>query len=276
MPGEGPLIDREALDRIIQRAAELQTGEREIGDGLTKDEVVKLGADVGIPARYLQQALLEEQTRSVVAEGRGTMAWLLGPPLLVAERVVPGDKASVERALLRWMEEEELLQIKRRFPDRIAWEPRAGAFASIQRALGTMGRPYALARATQVVGQVTQLEPGFCHVQLQADVRNLRHRRIYGGMAMAGTGALLTGAMMVIGAFGVFALAPAVVMVPIAASFARAHAGENERIHTGLEQVLDRLERSEIQAEHRLPSSTTGPGSAFGRIVDEFRKTFQG
>jgi hypothetical protein len=237
--------------------------------------VVKLGADVGIPARYLQQALLEEQTRSVVAEGRGTLAWLLGPPFLVAERVVPGDRATVERALLHWMEEEELLQVKRRYPDRVTWQPKPGAFASIQRALGTMGRGYALARAATVTGQVTQLEPGFCHVQLQADVRNRRFQRIYGGAAIAGTGLVTTGILMAIGVFGIFAFAPIIVLAPVAATFARAHTRENDRVHTGLEQVLDRLERSEIQAEHGLPSSTGGGGSALGRIVDEFRKTFQ-
>ena len=36
----GELISREALDRIIQRAAELQTGERDIGDGLTEEELL--------------------------------------------------------------------------------------------------------------------------------------------------------------------------------------------------------------------------------------------
>jgi len=61
LPSQQP-IDREALDRIIQRAAELQTGEREIGDNLTPDEVLALGKEVGIPTRYLQQAILEHQT----------------------------------------------------------------------------------------------------------------------------------------------------------------------------------------------------------------------
>src|SRR5439155_1560356 len=78
MPAE--LISREALERIIQRAAELQAAERDIGDGLTKDELLALGQDVGIPARYLQQALLEERTRSVVEQGRGALAWLAGSP----------------------------------------------------------------------------------------------------------------------------------------------------------------------------------------------------
>jgi len=38
----GELISREALDRIIQRATELQTGERDIGDGLSEDELLAL------------------------------------------------------------------------------------------------------------------------------------------------------------------------------------------------------------------------------------------
>src|SRR5436309_3159220 len=86
----GELISREALERIIQRAAELQAAERDIGEGLTKDELLTLGQDVGIPTRYLQQALLEEQTRTVVEEGHGTLPWLAGPLRLSAARVVPG------------------------------------------------------------------------------------------------------------------------------------------------------------------------------------------
>ena len=267
----GELINREALDRIIQRAAELQTGERDIGEGLSEDEVVKLGADVGIPARYLQQALLEERTRTAVTEARGTLAWLLGPVQLWAERVVPGDRADVEQALTRWMEDQELLQVKRRFQDRMSWEPRVGAFASIQRALGRGGRSYALARAEEVVAQVTQLEPGFCHVRLGAGVSNLRRRRVAGGSAIGGAGVLMTGAMMVIGAFGVAALAPIAVLVPVAVAFARAHEGENGRVHVALEQVLDRLEHSEMRADRSLANP-----SPVERLADEIRKTFQG
>jgi len=267
----GELINREALDRIIQRAAELQTGERDIGEGLSEEDVVKLGAEVGIPARYLQQALLEERTRTVVAEARGTLGWLLGPARLWAERVVPGNRADVEQALVRWMEDEELLQVKRRFPDRVSWEPRAGAFASIQRALGTGGRSYALARAEEVHGQVTQLEPGFCHVRLGAGIRNLRRRRLAGGTAIGGTGVLMTGAMMVIGAFGVVALAPLAVLVPAGVAFARAHESENGRVQVALEQVLDRLEHSEIRPDRRLANP-----NPVERLADEIRKTFQG
>ena len=56
-------IDREALERILKRATELQAGERDPGHDLTDQEVMALGREVGLPARYLQQALLEERSR---------------------------------------------------------------------------------------------------------------------------------------------------------------------------------------------------------------------
>ena len=82
----GDLIGREALDRIIKRAAELQAGAQDVGDGLSENEVLALGKDVGIPSRYLQQAMLEERTRAVVETRRGFWAWLTGPRTLAADR----------------------------------------------------------------------------------------------------------------------------------------------------------------------------------------------
>src|SRR6266436_4008189 len=118
------------LERIIQRAAELQAGEQDIGDGLTEPELLALGKDVGIPARYLRQALLEEQTRAPDETRGGLLAWLVGPGRLSAQRVVAGDPAAVDRALGAWMQQDELLQVKRRYPDHTTWEPKVGAFAS--------------------------------------------------------------------------------------------------------------------------------------------------
>jgi hypothetical protein len=265
----GELISREALERIIQRAAELQAGERDIGEGLTKDEVLALGKDVGIPNRYLHQALLEEQTRTIGDTQRGFWAWLTGPRGLSAQRVVPGDRATVERALTRWMEDEESLQVKRRYPERTTWEPKAGAFASIQRALGAKGRRFALAGAEEITGQVTQLEPGFCHVALSADVRPRRARRVQGGGVVFALGAVsLTAFTLALGALG---LLPGVVLFPTAMAIARSHRGDNERILVSMEQVLDRLEHSEIRGGGQ---SLPGP-HPFVRIAEEVRKVFE-
>ena len=267
MPGE--LIGREALERIIQRAVELQAGAQDIGEGLTQNQVLALGTDVGIPSHYLHQAMLEERTRAVVETPRGLWAWLTGPRTLSADRVVPGDAAAVERALAHWMEEEESLQVKRRYAERTTWEPKAGAFATIQRAIGSKGRRFALADAAEVAGQATPLESGFCHVGLVADIRPSRARRArISGILFA----LALGSLALAVPLGLIALLPAAVIIPTAAGVARHHRVENERIQTAMEQVLDRLERGEIRPDHALPS----PGAnAFLRIADEIRKTLR-
>ncbi len=269
MPGE--LISREALERIIQRAAELQAAERDIGEGLTKDELLALGQDVGIPTRYLQQALLEEQTRAVVATERGPLAWLTGVRLVSAERVVSGDQAAILRALGAWMEQEELLQVKRRYAERTTWEPKVGAFASIQRALGARGRSFALSRATETAAQVSPLEPGFCHVRLVADVRGQRSQRLWGAAGLVLFGAVLAGVVPLLGALAPWTLVPPIAAWAAALAVARRHRPDNERTQVGLDQVLDRLERGEIKPEHALPGQKL---SAFERLADEIRKTF--
>src|SRR2546426_10505520 len=97
------LISRDALERIIKRAAELQAGEREIGEGLTTHEVLALGKDVGISDRYLRQAMLEEQTRIVPEIATGTWAWLAGPRSLVPPPVLAGGPTAVQRGVRRGM-----------------------------------------------------------------------------------------------------------------------------------------------------------------------------
>src|SRR6266536_1498372 len=265
------LIRREALERIIQRAAELQAGEQDIGEGLTEPEVLALGQDVGIPARYLRQALLEERTRPAVEGRGGLLAWLVGPGRLSAQRVVAGEPAAVDRALGAWMQQEELLQVKRRYPDRTTWEPKVGAFASIQRALGSGGRRFALARAAEVTGHVTPLESGFCHVQLFADVRNIRRQRLGVAATLIGLGSAATGAFLAMGVLAPFPFLPLVAFGPAAVAALRSHRLQHEQIQTGLDQVLDRLERGEIKPEHALPGLRASP---FVRIADEIRKTF--
>jgi hypothetical protein len=264
------LITREALERIVQRAAELQAHQQDVGEGLTPDEVLALGKDVGIPARYLQQALIEEETRTGLAPERGILAWLVGPAALSAARVVPGDRAAVESALGAWLDQAELLQVKRRYPDHTTWEPKAGAFASLQRAFKAGGKTFALARAAEIAASAAPLESGSCHVQLRADVGNLRRHRLAGVASLLGLGALATVLAPVLGALVPWMFLPLAGMALAAVAYGRGHRRDTERVHVGLEQLLDRLEHGETRPTPRLAS----PGvSALGRIADELRKS---
>jgi hypothetical protein len=250
-------IDRAALDRIIQRAAELQTAERDIGDNLTSDEVMALGREVGIPGRYLQQALLEERTRLVTAGPSGLAERLTGPAAVTAQRVVRGEQDPIEVQLIRWLEQNELFTVLRHQPGRITWEPVGGLQATIRRATAAAGgarRPMMLARADTIDATIVGLEPGYCHVSLTANARKARAEALGGGAAFATAGVAGAGVLVALGAFLPLALLPAPVAFGLGYVMLRRYPPVMSRVHLGLERALDQLEQAAGRG-HRLPPS---------------------
>ncbi|MFI5209704.1 MAG: hypothetical protein ACHQ2E_04585, partial [Gemmatimonadales bacterium] len=230
-------LDRAALERIIQRAAELQTSERDIGDDLSPAEVLALGRDVGIPARYLQQALLEEQVRTGAVPASGLVDRLIGPGSATAQRVVRGEQEQVEDALIRWMEEHELLVLQRRQVGRITWEPLTGMQVALRRSaavLGSSKRPFMLSRASEIAGTVTPLEPGYCHVTLAASLSQARGSTV-GGVAALGTLAIVaSGILAVMSPFVLVALLPLPIVAGLGWTVARQYRPVVGRVQLGL------------------------------------------
>jgi hypothetical protein len=268
-------IDRAALERIIQRAAELQTAARDIGESLTQDEVLALGKEVGIPDRYLQQALLEERTRVVVPEPSGPWASLGGAAQVTTQRVVPGSPERVERALMQWMEQNEIFCIQRQQPGRVTWEPMGGMAAAMRRsaaAFGTGKRSFMLSRADTVSATLLPLEPGRTHVTLQATARRARAEYLGGGAAVAGAGMAGAALMVVLGALLPMALLPVPVALGIGYVTARRYGPALQRIQLGLERALDHLEHSDARPDPQLPTRAVG---LLGLLADEVRKTLR-
>jgi len=263
-------ISREALERIIHRAAELHTKARDIGDQLTLDEVLELGKEVGIPTRHLQQALLEERARGVTAGDQEMLVKLAGPKRLSAARTVPGLEAEVETALSHWMTAQELLTIKRRYQQGRSWEARKDFLSALKRSLGVGGRRYALARAKEILGRVEQLEDKWCHVTLIADLSNTRTERVVGGAAFLTSGATLTTIAVVLGVTAAVAVFPAVAGVVGGLAIARSHRSQVERVQVAMEQVLDGLERDEITVPTDLLDGQTG--GLVRRLTAEIRE----
>src|SRR5206468_10559399 len=165
-------IDRAALEKIMQRAAELQAAEADVGEGLTQDEVLALGREVGIPGRYLQQAMLEQATTSVAAGTAGFTGSVIGPAQVTAQRVVVGDPEDAARALISWFDSNELLVVMRQQPGRVTFEALSGMQAALRRGSAAFSgsKPrFMLARVTQVGATFNRLEAGYCHVTLTAD-----------------------------------------------------------------------------------------------------------
>jgi hypothetical protein len=273
---EGPpaQVDRAALERIIRRAAELQTAEREIGDTVSSDELISLGREVGIPVRYLQQALLEERTRIGSAASAGIMERIAGPGEVRAQRVVPIEPEAAERALIRWMETNELFCIQRQQPGRITWEPIGGFQAAIRRstaALGAGKRPFMLSRAATVSASVLALESGYSHVSLAADARKVRGEYLASGAALAGAGAAGTAAMVALGALLPVALLPLPFALGIGYTALRRYGPAVARLQLGLERALDSLENGLGKASHRLDDRA----GLMGLLAEEVRKALK-
>ncbi|HEX6434292.1 MAG TPA: hypothetical protein VFZ87_08605 [Gemmatimonadales bacterium] len=267
-------IDRAALERIIRRAAELQTAEREIGETLTQDELMSLGREVGIPVRYLQQALLEERSPLGTPSPPGIMDRVAGPGQVTAQRVVPIDADLAEQNLLRWMERNELFCIQRQQRGRVTWEPLSGFQAAIRRsaaALGAGKRPFMLSRAATVSATFLSLESGYTHVTLVADARKVRTEYVASGSALAGAGAASTAAMIALGALLPVALVPLPVAAGIGYAVLRRYGPTVARIQLGLERALDALEGE----AGRLPPGPNDRSGIVGLLTDELRKALK-
>lgn len=268
-------IDRAALERIIQRAAELQTAERDPGDGLTSDEIMALGREVGIPGQYLQQALLEERTRLGNIGAAGLFERVTGPGEIAAQRVVRGDPGTVEQALLRWIERNELLCVQRQQAGRITWEPIGGIQAAFRRstaALGSGKRPFMLSRVATVSATILPLESGYTHVALSADTRKVRNEYVGAGAALAGAGVASTAALVALGALLPLALLPLPVAFGVGYGVLRRFAPAVARIQLGLERALDFLEQGGATPQHQLPDRNAG---ILGLLADEVRKALK-
>lgn len=243
-------LDRAALDRVLGRAAELAVASPDSLESLTEERVIEIGKEVGISEPHLRQALAEERTRLVVPEEPGIVAQYFGAGTASATRTVRGKPDTVLAALDRWMLNEECLQVKRRFPDRITWDARRDLVGNIKRGFNLGGRGYALSRAAEVGATVVAVDADRTLVRLDADLQPPRRGTVAwsavtatlgaaGGAAVAGVGILLSFplALAALGG-GVVALSG----MAGAARVAKAHRKLVARAQLALDQVLDQIE----------------------------------
>ena len=254
-------IDRAALDKIIQRAAELQTSERDIGEGLTREEVLALGRDVGIPSKYLQQAILEQSSALQSSEERGVLARVVGPREVWAQRVVLGNPDDVARALVQWMERNELVVIQRQQPGRLTWEPLRGMQAAIRRgtaSLDTSKPKFMLSRADLVAATIAPLESGYCHVMLSATLKEARTGAIGAGVAGGSVGASAAIILAMMSPFALVAVPPLLVGAALGWYGLRRYRPVVERVQLGLERALDFLGAGGVKPAHEVSSRPPG------------------
>jgi hypothetical protein len=268
-------LDKAALERIIQRASELQTGSQDFGEDLTAEEIIKLGKDVGIDEGYLQQAILEESTRADIPDVGGFWNRAVGPGVVSSQRVVQGEVEDVAAQLSKWIEENELLLLQRQQPGRLSWEPLGGFQAAIRRSTAMLGggkRPFMLARADGLSATIVRLEPGYCNVVLTATLRKERSSYVIGSGVAVGVSVVGAAALAAMSPFLLVGLAPLPLGLGLGWFIARRYRPVAERVKLGLECVLDQLERGTVKPKHLLPEKTPG---LFGIIADEVKKAIK-
>src|SRR5579859_1214583 len=92
LPARQDLLDRQALERVLARAAELQGAGAmpDSGDLISEAQLREIGNEVGLSPATVSQALAEERTRVNVPEERGLVAQIAGAGFATATRTVPG------------------------------------------------------------------------------------------------------------------------------------------------------------------------------------------
>jgi hypothetical protein len=246
VPARTPKLDRSALERVLSRAAELQAHDADPSDAmLTEEQLLDVGREVGLAPQHVRQALAEERSRTLVPEEHGAMARLFGSARVYASRTIRTSPAAAFGLVDAWLQREECMQEKRRFPDRMLWEPRPGFLSDIRRGLNLGGRGYHLSRAREVSATVVPVDEGRVLVRLEADLANVRMQRIASGGVVVGGGAVTAATLAVLGFFIPIAVAPAAIAAAAGYAVARSHAPIVARAQLALEQLLDRLERGE-------------------------------
>lgn len=246
-------LDRLAVERVLARASELQAGSAD-GGLLSESQLLDVGREVGLSPSALRQALAEERTRVTLPGESGWAARTFGPALASASRTVAGTPRQAMQLLEQWMAHDECLVVKRRFTDRITWEPRRDLMGSMRRWLNLGGRRYALMEAHEVASTVVPVDAERVLVRLDADLSTGRRNRLRLGGATAAAGVVTGGVLAVAGAMVAVPTAAAVLVIgalaalPAAAglgggyAIARQHEATAVRVQLALEQLLDRLE----------------------------------
>jgi hypothetical protein len=175
--------------------------------------------------------------------------------------VVQGAPEDAIRALMSWMEKNELLVVQRHQAGWASWEPLRGMQAAIRRgtaALDTSKPKFMLSRAEVVTAAATPLESGYCHVAMTAVIEGTRREYLGGAFATAAIGIGGTAAIATFASIGLVAFLPLLIFAPVSVAVLRKFRPIGARVQLGLERALDYLERGGVKPGHEQLGR--GPG----------------
>jgi hypothetical protein len=234
------------FELVIRRAAELQAREAEDvgGAGMTEDEIMRIGRELGLSTQHLHRALAE--VGSDIVRESGLFVRLFGPANVRANRAVAGEVEDIARLLERYLVEREFLTVLRRFPDRVLYTRATGFAAAMGRATSHILSRSPLLKVGNLEVGVRPLDEGYAYVTLAASLGTQRTAAAASAFVGGGTGAAIAGA-----ALGIAIAPPAALLaLPVLGGALYGghvyYEGVLRAVQVQLESLLDRLEHGEL------------------------------
>jgi hypothetical protein len=237
----GPVrLGRDAVERVLRRAVELQAADKAPVDALGEAELLDVAREMGIEPQHLRRALAEERVglaRTSSQPGLGDR--ILGPSRLATGRPVRGEAGPLLEAATGWLERQEGLRIVRRLPDGVSAERDRSALGWLRARVGLARGTGRLREADEVELRIQELGPDEALVTVEADVRSLRGQMAFTfgacGLLVAVAAALAAAA----GASGLLLALPGILGAGVVRAISKRRI---QRIGRGLEGALDALE----------------------------------
>jgi hypothetical protein len=243
------------VEAVLRRAVELQARESDArvaaAEGLSDFELIRIGEELGLSPRHIQQALVETSEGPPTDEswfGRG-----FGPSVVRASRLIRRDVTLASTELDAYLREKECMVVHRRFPEHVVYAQGAGVTATLQRAAAQVSGRHPLLNLKQLEVGIRPVDERSTMVSLSVDLRPQRTGLVAGGL-VAGSGAGSAAAI-----FLAIAVAPPVAALgaPLIAGsllgFRAIYRHSYQKTQAQLESLIDRLEHGEL-APSNAPS----------------------
>ena len=270
------VLPRTALERVLARAAELQAHGADAPETISAAQLVEIGREVGIDPEHLRLAIAEERARpATLPETPGRIEQVLGDAHTAAQRTVPGSPDQVLAALDRWMQREEQLVVKRRFGQRMSWEPVRNPFAAISRSFS--GKPADLARIDEVSAVVTAVDSAHSLVRLDAGLQLHRKAQKDGTVVLAVVnGVLAAGWITPIAVLtAVSSTTPETApLAVLAVALFSIQAGVSALIWRGIKKGFrDTVARTQLRLEQLLDALEHGDAGSPPTLLEQLRQS---
>lgn len=256
-------LDRDEVDRILDRAHQLDASTPEADSGVEPEALIAAAGEVGIDPNAVRDSLAIERL-SIATPPARRFDRLAGASEIVIEREVYLTVDQALAGLEAWFVSPHRLICDRRSQGILFARRRSDVSAKVARTMSTArgeGRLAATSLVVEAVPQIVGSTPAQPRtlVRISADRSTPRQLRLAGGGSLGGVG-VAAGAGAA--AAGVYIAVPFLALPLTVGGYAVARSGRGhaDRLELELERLLSRVERGEQ------------PASLLGRMANRARR----